>query len=78
MMMYENDDTSNDVIDDFHELFLMNYSKTLFCYRASKISQCGESLFGKKNHCKQAFCFFSPPNVFRILGEKFQICIQFF
>jgi len=30
-MMYENDDTSNDVIDDFHELFLMNYSKTLFC-----------------------------------------------
>ncbi len=29
-MMHENDDTSNDV-DDFYELFLMNYSKTLFC-----------------------------------------------
>jgi hypothetical protein len=30
-MMHENDDTSNDVIDDFRELFFMNYSKTLFC-----------------------------------------------
>jgi hypothetical protein len=32
----------------------------------------------KKKPLQASLLFFFPPNVFGILGEKFQICIQFF